>query len=123
MDQDYSYHVTQRFLFVVDRLLGKRGAGKITQEKLGNDVGISSSNINRLRNDPSRSVTLEACCRICDIYKVSPSWLLLDIGEMFGNAELQTAYELLEKRVTILEDRMMAVEAVNKIVNKTNKKK
>lgn len=110
IQNDFGYQITQRWLFAVDRILGNRSDGKITQQKLGDIVGINSSNINRLRQDPDRRVSIDACARLCDYYKVSAAWLLLEVGEMFGNTELLSAYNILEKRVTGLELSVTSIE-------------
>ena len=119
--QDYGYQVTQRFLFAVDRIIGNRSAGKITQQRLGDTIGISSSNINRLRTDPDRKVTLEACCRLCDHYKISAYWLLLGKGEMYSNDELFAAYQALELRTGDLEKTVAAIEKSIEIFKKTRR--
>lgn len=110
IQNDFGYQITQRWLFAVDRILGNRSSGKITQQKLGDIVGINSSNINRLRQDPDRRVSIDACARLCDYYKISAAWLLLEVGEMFGNTELLSAYNILEKRVTGLELSVTSIE-------------
>lgn len=119
----FSYQTTQRFLFALDRILGNRANGKITQQRIGEEIGISSSNINRLRTDPSRRVTLEACCRLCDLYKVSAFWLLLGKGDMYSNDELLTAYKTLEGRLGELENVVKAIEKSLEIIRKNKKGK
>jgi DNA-binding Xre family transcriptional regulator len=119
--QDYGYQVTQRFLFAVDRILGNRANGKITQQRLGDSIGINSSNINRLRSDPDRKVTLEACCRLCDQFKVSTFWLLLGQGDMYSNDELMTAYMNLELKFDDLEKAVAAIEKTLEIIRKSKR--
>ncbi len=120
---NYAYLTTQRFLKAIDKIMGNRSEGKITQQRLGEALGINSSNINRLRIDPSRRVTLEACCRLCDLYKVSAHWLLVGGGEMFGNDELVTAHNLLEKRVGTLENDFSILEKRVEIIEGKGKKR
>ena len=121
----FSYHITQRFLMAMDRILGERQGGKVTAKSFGDIVGISSSNINRLRSSAGENtVTLEAVARICDRWKISPYWLMTGHGEMYTNAELYAAYETLEAR---LKDVEVAVKSIEETVdfifkNKENRK-
>lgn len=127
----YSYQVTQRFLVAMDRILGNRQNGKVTAYSFGETVGMTSSNLNRLRSsNGENAVTVEAIGRMCEVYKISPYWLLTGKGEMFTNAELYAAYESLEARVHDIEDALAGIESTLKILksasnknsNKTSKK-
>lgn len=116
----YSYHITQRFLMAMDRILGNRQNGKLTANAFGETVGMSASNINRLRNSAGENtVTLEAIARLCEVYKISPYWLLTGKGEMYTNAELFAAYESLEERVGDIEDAMVGIETTLKTIKMT----
>lgn len=97
---NYSRAVTKRFLIAFDRIRADRTTGKITQAALGEILGISSTNINRLRTSEQHNVTLEACCKICDLYKVSPAWLLMGIEENDND---------FEKRITLLERKVYQI--------------
>jgi DNA-binding Xre family transcriptional regulator len=113
--------ITDRFLFAIDRIVGNRGAGKVTYQKLGDVIGINSSNITRIRSNPdANAVTVEAIGRLCHNYKVSPYWLITGNGEMYSNDELINAYNNLEGRVDQLEK---AVHLVEKALSKVNKSK
>lgn len=114
----HSREITERWLFAIDRIMGNRSNGKVTQQRLGDELGISSSNINRLRNDQERNVTLEACARICSIYKISPYWLLLGEGELYSNSELFSAYEALEKRLSEAEKSLVSIEREQEKIKK-----
>ena len=111
----HSYHITHRFLFAMDRIIGSRGAGKVTALSFGRVVGISSSNLNRLRNSTGENcVTVEAIGRICSHYKISPYWLITGQGDMYNNDQLYAAYEAIEKRVTQIELAMVLLERSKK---------
>lgn len=113
----YSYHITQRFLIAMDRILGNRQNGKVTANAFGDTVGIWSSNINRLRSSAGEyTVTLEAVARMCEVYKISPYWLITGKGEMFTNAELYAAYESLETRVHDIEEALIGIESTLKSI-------
>ena len=103
LNRNFSGDVTQRFLMAVDTIMGNRSTGKVTQKQIGDITGINSTNISRLRTDPERSVSLEACCRLCYFYKVSTFWLLLGEGQMWSNDELLSAYRILLNRLDQLE--------------------
>lgn len=109
----YSKEITERFLFAMDRILGSRGSGKVTAKNFGDIVGISSSNLNRIRNNPSEYfVTIEAIGRICNHYRISAFWLLTGEGDLFSNDELASAYRILTSRVEQVENRVSEIEII-----------
>lgn len=115
----YSYHITQRFLMAMDRILGNRQNGKVTANAFGESISMSSSNINRLRTSAGENtVTLEAVARMCEIYKISPYWLLTGKGEMYTNAELFAAYESLAARVGDIEQSLIEIQTTLKTIKK-----
>jgi len=98
----YSKEITARFLKEMDRILADRSAGKVTADKFGEVVGISSSNLSRLRLLPDQHfVTVEAIGRLCHHYKVSPAVLIT--GEVPGSNHS------LEQRVAVLEKQMQEI--------------
>jgi transcriptional regulator with XRE-family HTH domain len=101
--QDYSKGVTDRFLSAIDKIVSDRSNGKVTQQRLGEALGINSSNINRLRTDRDRRVSVEACCRLCALYNISAYWLLMGQGEMFANDEFTAASGALKRKIAELE--------------------
>jgi DNA-binding Xre family transcriptional regulator len=107
----YSYHITQRFLKVVDSIVGNRSNGKITYKELCKSIGMTSSNLNRLRDSTTgdNCVTVEAIGRLCEFYKVSPATLILDIS-----SDISGTYEALEKRVSVTESRIDKIETLVK---------
>jgi DNA-binding Xre family transcriptional regulator len=107
----HSYHITQRFLFAVDRIVGNRSNGKITYKEISSVIGMTSSNLIRLRESTGENcVTVEAIGRLCDTYKISASWLILDVGNMYADIEIMAAYNTLEKRVSITEYSIKQIE-------------
>lgn len=95
----HSSQITARFLEAMDRIVADRTNGKITAGKFGEAVGISGSNLTRLRTSPDHHVTVEAVGRICAKYKISAAWLITGKGQMFTEAKGDN----LEKRVSELE--------------------
>lgn len=117
----FSYHITQRFLLAMDRVLANRSNGKVTAQAFGDVVGIKSSNLNRLRETTGEnSVTVEACARLCDHYKISANWLITGEGEMMSIADIKATCEALDKRVTELED---IVDGIQLMVNQSKNSK
>lgn len=112
----YSYKITQRFLLAMDQV---RQQGKVTANTFAEKVGMSASNINRLRSSAGENaVTLEAIGRMCELYKVSPYWLLTGKGDMFTNAAFHASSESLEARIKDIENASKAIESSLKTLRK-----
>jgi len=120
----FSWKITERFLFIMDRILGNRANGKVTAKMFGDVVGIASSNLNRIRQNPTENfVTIEAVGRLCDNYKISPAWLILNIGNPYADEHLYNAYQALEVRLTKVEDVIKMIEETSSVTTKTKPKK
>ncbi len=119
----FSYNITQRFLFAMDRILGNRSMGKVTAQAFGDAVGMKASNIFRLRESTGENtVTVEAIGRLCNHYKISPYWLITGDGDMYSNSELMTAYKTLEGRMSNIEDAVKQIEVIVGITKSKAKK-
>jgi transcriptional regulator with XRE-family HTH domain len=96
----YSMQITRRFLKAMDNIIANREHGKVTAQSFGEVVGISGSNLIRLRSSKGENViTVEALGRICDKYNVSADWLVTGAGKIFvGDKE-----DPVEKRLNRLE--------------------
>jgi transcriptional regulator with XRE-family HTH domain len=123
LDRDLAREVAERFLMAVDTIMGNRKAGKVSQKDIGDVTGMNNTNISRLRNDPSRGVSINAVCRLCAFYKVSTFWILLGEGQMWSNDELLTAYRTLENRMSGLEKMFTEMEQAFSIIRKSIKTK
>lgn len=120
----FSYQITQRFLFAMDRILGSRGSGKVTAKAFGEIVGIDSSNLIRLRkNAGEQFVTVEAIGRLCHHYKISSFWLLTGQGDLYSNDELAAAYRTLDDRLREVESSLHSIELMLPELRKMVKKK
>lgn len=106
----YSVQITKRFITAMDKIIGTRDKkGKITTKSFGEVVGISSSNLNRLRSSTGENVvTVEAVGRLCNHYKVSPHWLIAGQGDPLSNGVMES----IETRVKKLEETVKALKAV-----------
>lgn len=117
----FSLQITERFLMAMGRIMGNRQNGKITAEMFAGRVGMSASNINRMRKNPGQFfVTVEALGRLVEEYKISSYWLLTGYGDVYSNDELLSAYKSLEARVSEVEK---AVNDVEKSIELMKKKK
>ncbi|MEO9145069.1 MAG: hypothetical protein ABI237_05880 [Ginsengibacter sp.] len=106
----YSKQVTLRFLKAMDAITGNRESGKITAQAFGNSVGMSSSNINRLRSpETENTITVESLARLCENYKISPAWLITGEGKMLSKEK-----DNLEKRLGKIEKQLDDLRSLSK---------
>jgi DNA-binding Xre family transcriptional regulator len=109
----FSYQITERFFFAMDRILGSRSAGKVTAQAFGNIVGITSNNLNRIRNNPGEHfVTIEAIGRLCNHYRISAYWLLTGQGDLYSNDELATEVRTVADRLKEVEKSLHEIEVI-----------
>ena len=101
----FSKEISQRFIQAMDRIMSDRSNGKITAQIFGEQVGIASSNINRIRTNPdTHFVTTEAIGRLCYYYpQVSATWLITGASETEGLEDVLSSLKKLESRVKGLE--------------------
>lgn len=120
----FSKEISERFIRAMDRIMANRSKGKITAQKFGEMVGISSSNIGRIRALPDEHfVTIEAIGRLCHHYNISPFWIITGQGEMESIDKLKDILGNLESRVSGLEKDMLTLEQTLHVINAKNKKK
>ena len=120
----YTNEITERFLMAMDSILVDRKQGKVTLTAFGQKVHMAASNITRMRNSAGeKTVTVEAIARICEVYKISPYWLITGKGEMYTNAELFAAHETLDARVKDIEEALTGIEASLKTIKTAGHKK
>src|SRR5689334_3189628 len=74
--------ITARALKAIDMISADRSNGKITVSAIAERIGMTPSNITRLRNSDSNSITLDGCFRLCEAFDISAAWLLMNEGEM-----------------------------------------
>ena len=100
----YSKQITARFLAAMDAITSNREKGKITAQAFGNSVGMSSSNINRLRTSEENTITVESLARLSILYKISPAWLITGEGKMFLKEQdsLESRLEKMEESISYL---------------------
>jgi DNA-binding Xre family transcriptional regulator len=120
--QSLIVEITKRALSAIDSITADRTAGKITYQAIGDTIGISSSNINRMRNLSGNFITVEACAKLCDNYKISPEWLLLNVGPMKSDT-LDNTDEGIADRVKNLESKYVQLEkSISALQTKPGKK-
>lgn len=120
----FSYQITERFLFAMDRIVGAIFNGKkVTLKEFAKTVNMTSSNLKRLRDFPeSNTVTVEAIGRLCHYYKISSSWLISNIGDPYNNDELLSPYKDLKSRLNELEILNDSIRKSLAIIKKNNKR-
>jgi DNA-binding Xre family transcriptional regulator len=107
----FSKQITARFILAMDHIISDRQNGKVTATAFGAIVGISGSNLTRLRDsNGENTVTTEAIGRLCDHYKISAYWLITGKGSMDENDELTSS---LKKIKTVFPDIEQAVKTIS----------
>lgn len=102
----YSKQITKRFLIAMDKITGTREGVKVTASAFGEVVGISSSNLTRLRtSNGDHAVTVEAIGRLCHHYKISPVWLITG-QEDEGDRTIEVRLQSLEKAIKRIDKDM-----------------
>lgn len=121
--KQFSKKITGRFLEAVDTIISNRKNGRITLNIIGDIIGMSASNIARLRTSENNIVTVEAIGRLCKHYNISPAWIILGKGEMMQGIPSTTDQRLsnIEKEVKML-NRKINDSQVTKKVTKFSKK-
>lgn len=82
--------ITVRFLDIMDEVTGARSAGKIPASEFGSIVGISSSNLTRMRGK-TNYVTVEAIAKLCMHFHVSETWLISGLGKKYNTEVRQNS--------------------------------
>src|SRR5690349_2498623 len=97
----WSDQVRERMLHAMQRI-------KMSNRKWKSDAAIAealyinSSRINVWDNGEGHP-TLENVVDFCKTFSVSPEWLLLGVGQVFGDSELLKRIDNLEERTAYLE--------------------
>lgn len=114
---DHGREITNRFLLAMDEIVGSTRFNKITARDFGSEIGITSSNLTRLRSSKTNRVSLEAIGKLCEIYKVSPDWLITGVGTPWkiNNPSLEKRMDGFEKTITDLKDRYEALNLEAKL--------
>lgn len=71
-NKPHAKEVTIRFLQEMDRVVGRN----LTATAFGIKVGMTVSNINRLRSAGNTCVTVEACCLLMLHFGTDANWLM-----------------------------------------------
>jgi len=96
----FSAEITERFFLAMDRIVGSRSSGKVTAKSFGDIVGISSSNLNRIRTSNGEYfVTVEALGRLCHHFSVSGEWLITGTGDMEASQDFESRLSEAEKTI------------------------
>jgi len=74
-NSEYLAAATKRFVEQVDLLIGWREGEKVTAKQICANIGILGTNLSRMRAG-NGSVTVDAICRLCEVYGVSANYLI-----------------------------------------------
>jgi hypothetical protein len=96
--------VRERVLFAMKRIMMSNRAVR-TRKAWGERIHTDPSRINSWENMNGHP-TVENLVDMCKEFSISPDWLLLGKGEMFGSAEIIKRIEDLETRVADVEMHM-----------------
>lgn len=122
----HTREVTERFLEAADEIIGTKSSGRSTQTEFCVIVGISPSNLVRMKKEDSNNVTIEALCSLIEHYNYSPTWLLTGTGlkkksEILnakkGNSAIPRALQTIENSIQLIK------EEYNSTSNKNSNKK
>lgn len=120
-NKQYSIEISKRFFEAMDKILSSNEYGNLTAQLFGDSVGINSSNLNRIRNNPGEHfVTLEACALLCKVYGVSYAWLHGGIGTMKADEQTKADYSSVQNN---LEQINKAAQEIQGTIKRLKKKK
>lgn len=125
--QEYKKTKTQWSDEVRDRMLYAMQRIKMSNRKLRSDAAIAdrlyihSSRIN-VWDKGEGHPTLENCVDFCKSFSVSAEWLLMGVGQVFGDSEMLKRIESLEQRTDYIE-KFLGVDFKEKKVRMQGSKK
>ena len=94
-------NVRERVLFAMKRIMMSNRSVR-SRKAFGERITVDPSRINSWENMKGYP-TIENLVDMCKEYSLSPDWLLLGKGEMFGSAEIIKRLEEVEKRISDVE--------------------
>ena len=99
---DYKEDIRGRFLAAMRHIISKRMKDCSTVKDFASRIGEYAQNISKMENG-ERFPTLDHIGSICDVFGISPNWLILNNGDMFIESELYYMVTEIEKRLTRVE--------------------
>ena len=115
-DKQYSIEITSRFILAMDKVMNQE---KVTASDFGKTVGITGSNLSRLRtSNGTYNVTIEAIGRLCDHYDISPYWLITGKGDMNSNDDLNSTHKIISKKFQEVESAVKTIDSLIKAIKK-----
>jgi hypothetical protein len=114
--REMTKQITTRFLAQAHEIIGlnKRSGGQYrTLRDFAKSVKSSSTMWSQYNDNEGRNVTLEMVAQMCRVHGVNGEWLLTGKGEKYYNADTSGKLETLEKRMQLLESKLIKAEAAD----------
>lgn len=99
--EEWSKKIRQRVIFAMIRIIEKRIDVK-SRASFAQRIHTQPASISRWENETGFP-TIENIADICTEFAISPDWLMMGRGQMFGDAEIVVRLSGLEKRMELLE--------------------
>ncbi|MFT3679808.1 MAG: hypothetical protein QM791_06185 [Ferruginibacter sp.] len=124
--RDFKKEVTGRFLEALEVLSGEG----VTQLEIADITGLQSTNISRLKSDPSRGVGVDPACKLCVYFGFSVIWMFLGEGDERADNKQAGALGSIELSLDKLEPEIANIQkaynslkvTVNNFVNNSGPK-
>jgi len=104
LKQSHSDAIRQRTMLAIKRIIST-DAGIRSRSKLSVRIHTSPQAIHKWENNLGYP-TLENIAELCKEFSVSADWLITGTGEMFGDAEVITQIQKLQKRLQKVEQKI-----------------
>lgn len=109
--------IRDRFLRAMDNMISSRlNLGKVklkNRREFADLMGMAPSRLHFIEVD-GRMPTVEQLYNLCERGGVSPNWLMMGKGTMFGEEEFTSRMKQFEKRIGLLEDQVRALQKPKK---------
>lgn len=110
----YREDVVLRFLTAMNQIIAARKDGCKSDKDFAISIGEYQQNISKMVKG-ERYPTIDLIGRVCDIYHISPTWLIQGKGMMFEPADINAGIASLEQRMSTAEKQ---IELMSKKINK-----
>jgi transcriptional regulator with XRE-family HTH domain len=104
---EYRDEVSKRFLNAMRQIISERKQGCKTITQFAKMIGEHQQNISKMEKG-ERFPTIDQICRLCLIFDISPTWILLGEGEMNQVTDIKAALQIITQRVSKMEKAMKA---------------
>jgi transcriptional regulator with XRE-family HTH domain len=110
---DYRDKVTTRFLHAMRQIISERKQGCKTITQFAKLIGEHQQNISKMEKG-ERFPTIDQVCRLCLLFDISPTWILLGEGEMNQVTDVKAALLTLTQRISKMEKTIQSTKGSSK---------